>query len=110
MLADRQARHIRTQRGDFARDLVAEHHRYRPRARSVDDREIGMAQARRPHADQHFSLSGSIQLERGDRGWLPDLLEDGGANVHDVKEIAFRYPAAARTPLARPGSLRQLVI
>ena len=36
----------------LAGGLVTEHHRHHPRARAVDHREVGVAEARRAHLDQ----------------------------------------------------------
>ena len=42
-----------------------EHHRHHARARAVDHRQVGVAQARGPHLDQHLPRSRRRQLELG---------------------------------------------
>ena len=70
--------------------LVAERHRHRARAVAVDDREIGMAQARGGDAHQHFTSSRRIEFDLGDAKRLADgirrrgahTIEDGGPDLH----------------------------
>lgn len=104
MVADRQAVDVGPEAGHLAGDLVAEDHRDRPGPRPVDDRQIGMTQTRRSHPDEDLALTRWIKFDGVDHRRLPDLLQDGGANVHGVKETAFDDRAAASAPLAAGGS------
>ena len=74
----------------FAGGLVPEHHRHHPRARAVDHREVGVAEAGGAYLDQELAGAGRIELELGDlerprlgvRGRQPHLGEDGAADLH----------------------------
>ena len=50
----------------LAGGLVPEHHRHHPRARAVDHREVGMAEAGRADLDQKLAGTRGIELELGD--------------------------------------------
>ncbi len=47
----------------FASGFMAEHHRHHPRARTVDHRQVGMAQAGGAHPHQQFAGTGRVQLQ-----------------------------------------------
>ena len=51
---------------DLARRLVAEHHRHHARARAVDDREVGVAEAGGADAHQELARPGPGQVELDD--------------------------------------------
>src|SRR6476620_2417524 len=56
---------------DDAGRLMAQRHGHRSRPVTVDDRQIGVAQARRLDPYQHRAGTGSIQLQSLDRQRLP---------------------------------------
>ena len=95
---------------DDARGLVPEHHRQRPRPRAVDDREIGMADTRRLDPHQQLARLRLVELdlldaERTRRGVWPigaDPLEDGGADLHRVRNPRIaRLISSGRSSRAR---------
>lgn len=95
MLAGGQSRDSGADRGDLARDLVAEHHRHRSGPRSVDNGQVRVAEACSAHADEYLAGARRVEAEVADGRWPADLLEDGGTNVHAAKETAFAAPMPA---------------
>lgn len=90
VVADLDVRDAVSERGDLASAFMAEHRWQRARAGVVDGREVGMAQARRAHLDQHLARSRRIELQRLDfeglalsvRAGQALLIKDGATNLH----------------------------
>ena len=86
---------------DDAGSLVPEQHRRRPHTVAVDDREVGVTEARGLDAHEQLSGAGLVELEIadrdrttvGERARAPDLFEHSSANAHG--------------PLLRGGSVRR---
>ena len=75
---------------DDAGRLMAERHRHGPRSVAVDDREIGVAQARRFDPHQHLARPRRVELDLLNRQRLRDGVrcrrahgvQDGSSNAH----------------------------
>ena len=84
--------------GDDSRRLVAEHHRRRTRPRAVDYRQVGMAEAGRRHAHQHFAAAGAIEVDADDlerpRGRIGSLRP---CRPQHRRLDSHRPPASSRT-------------
>ena len=63
MIADLEIVHAGPEFLHDAGRFVTQHHRRRPRPVSIDDGQIGVAQASRSDLHHHFAVSGIIKLE-----------------------------------------------
>jgi hypothetical protein len=87
-----QVLHPRPQFHHLACGLMAQHHWHGPRAVAVDGREVGVAQARRPDAHQHFAVAWRLQFDLlyGERLGVPVgsrlhcLADNRGAHLHEA--------------------------
>jgi hypothetical protein len=84
VVAGREIGNQRAALEDFAGRLVAERHRHRSRAITVDDGKIGMAKAGGADTDKHFARAGRIDFDLLDAKGLALLV--GGGDPHDVKD------------------------
>jgi hypothetical protein len=69
--------------------LVTQHHRCRARPVSVDDREIGVAQAGRSDLHHHLAMPRVIKVELLDAEWLRSVVWRLGA--HFVEDRGFDF-------------------
>src|SRR5690606_32751422 len=96
---------------DDAGAFVAEDHRHRPRPGAVDHRKVGVTEAGGGDLHQYFAGAGRVELDLLDpqRPALgigpgqPDLVQDGGSDLHGLAPSAggLTGPAcvARRAPL-----------
>ncbi|MNS79061.1 hypothetical protein D3C72_1127000 [compost metagenome] len=63
VVAGLQVRHAGAGFHDLARRFVAQHDGHAARPVAVDDRQVGMAKARRLDPDQHFAKTGRVQFD-----------------------------------------------
>ena len=84
--------HAGTDLDDFARALMTQHDRHRPRPVAVDQRQVGMAETAATHLDQHLALAGRIEIDvddvdrlaLGERPRCTADRENGGFHLHQA--------------------------
>ena len=109
-LANRDSRRGRRASSIRAGRLVAQQHRDRPRPVAVDDRQVGMADARRLDPDQELAGSRRVELsspmvigrDRAQRRGSSQLLQDCSGDPHQVPPIR-RPGARSRDQTCVPG-------
>ena len=72
-----------------ATGFVSEHQRNGPGAVAVENREIGMAEARAPHFDEHFAGAGWVEFHFFDAERSRRRVGDG--TFHFVKHGGFCF-------------------
>jgi len=94
MIAGLQVRHLRADRLDDPRRLVAEHRRYRARILAFHEMEIGVAQSRGGRLDQHLVRADGADLHVVDDQLTRDGLENRslhrGDNNHSNRTLRPR--------------------
>jgi hypothetical protein len=68
---------------------VAEDDRHRVRERSLDDLEVGVAEAARVEADEHVVGPEGAEGHALDDERAADLVQDRGAKVHGARGRAY---------------------
>ena len=91
-IADTKALHLAPELDDLARGFVSQHHGHRPGTRSINNRQIRVAQTRRKHAytklpgawrcKLHSFYDQGLRFSVGDR--LPYLAQDRGCHFHGL--------------------------
>ena len=112
VVARRERGHALAESDDLAGGLVAERHRHHPRPAAVDDREVGVAEARRPHLDQQLARARRVELELDDLqrprlgvgGRRAHLAQDRAADLHDRRSRAGLQALEARRAAAPASS------